>query len=44
MNKNACGNKKNSCMGAYGNTLDIKITDKCDGTCGVLTPAECQDD
>ncbi|MDP3758178.1 MAG: radical SAM protein, partial [Candidatus Daviesbacteria bacterium] len=26
------GNKNNSCMGAY-NTLDIKLTDKCNGNC-----------
>lgn len=26
------GNKNNSCMGAY-NTLDIKLTDKCNGSC-----------
>jgi len=30
---NCHGNPKNSCMGAYGNTLDIKITDECNGKC-----------
>jgi hypothetical protein len=27
------GNPNNSCMGAYGNTLNIKLTDQCNGTC-----------
>ena len=28
------GNPKNSCMGAFKDTLDIKLTDACNGNCG----------